>query len=431
MTFIVIVAFICGSVYNLLFIEGKYRVQKIKKLHDIGYKISTYFLLAYLGFKGGAEIWHPEDLETVLWSSGAAIFLSIATFFVSKVFLDGFGDLDDEARLSWSAHQGSVSVGTFAVAFLYFANQYEIGSYVSVWVVLMEVPAVVLAAICLEKKRSWKQAFLNRSVQFLFAMLLLGFFVEPILQVYKPVIFSKLLAIIFSELLFEIVLGYFLFEMGRLASGYLRGEELRSLVGTIVIGGIMLPLVNGFIGVVLGAALGLPEGHVIMLSILAASASYVLVPAVMLEIVKETAVVPGLSASLMVTLPFNLIVGMRIYEQGAIFFSGELFTTLLALVLLLPTYIIVRRGLKIWLFLKTFQMINSQLRPFSHKARQILLAICYKLLPVIIGLMLLFPNCCLMPTTAHDTIHPRGHGHTPISIVGTNSLESRRKLVFS
>jgi hypothetical protein len=113
------------------------------------------------------------------------------------------------------------------------------------------------------------------------------------------------------EGLFRGLLCIFLLDMGLVAGRRL--TETKSLTLRAAVLGVVLPLINGTLGTVLGTVIGLDPGSAAALGILAASASYIAVPAAMRLALPEAD--PGLylSMSLGVTFPFNIIVGIALF----------------------------------------------------------------------------------------------------------------------
>jgi hypothetical protein len=74
-----------------------------------------------------------------------------------------------------------------------------------------------------------------------------------------------------------------------------------------------MPLIGAAAGLRLGAGLGLSAGGVALLMTLAASASYIAVPAAMRVALPEANPSIYLTLSLGVTFPFNLTVGIPLY----------------------------------------------------------------------------------------------------------------------
>ncbi len=108
--------------------------------------------------------------------------------------------------------------------------------------------------------------------------------------------------------------------MGRKAGKYIKKLGQDSL--PIVSFGIAFPLLFGALGIAICTLIDLPVEDIAMLGVLFASASYVLAPAVLESVVEEKAAVAlSLTASLGVTLPFNLIIGIRLYYWVASFLT--------------------------------------------------------------------------------------------------------------
>ena len=107
----------------------------------------------------------------------------------------------------------------------------------------------------------------------------------------------------------------FLIELGSIAANRLRDLDGAGL--RVVILGIVVPLINGSIGAVIGAAAGMSGGGVAVMATLAASASYIAAPAAIRIALPDAN--PGIyvTASLGITFPFNLIVGIPLYIEIA------------------------------------------------------------------------------------------------------------------
>ena len=111
--------------------------------------------------------------------------------------------------------------------------------------------------------------------------------------------------------LFVGVLTLFLLEMGVIAAKRLR-DLPKAGVG-LEIFAIVFPMVSGTIGIVAGLGVGLSTGGAAILGVLTASASYIAAPAAVRLALPDAN--PGyyLTASLGITFPFNLIIGIPLY----------------------------------------------------------------------------------------------------------------------
>ena len=116
---------------------------------------------------------------------------------------------------------------------------------------------------------------------------------------------------LFSFDLFKGILALFLLEMGLITA-----VQLGSLkkYGAFLIGfGIVMPVIFGALGVVIGYYLDLSIGGTAVVATLIASASYIAVPAAMRISVPEANPTLSLTASLGITFPFNIMLGIPLY----------------------------------------------------------------------------------------------------------------------
>jgi hypothetical protein len=279
--------------------------------------VSTVLLLA-IGLKGGVELARdtggmPLIEFAVLLALGLA--LPLPVFAVAR----HVGRLSREDAASLAAHYGSVSVGTFAVVIGYLATRgipYE--ARAPVWVVLLEVPAI-LAGILLARGVSgavaWgrlaHELFLGRSIVLLVGGLAIGWVSGPDgTASIQPFFFG----------LFKGILALFLLEMGLIAASHL--PTLRRHGIFIIAFGVLMPLAAAVVGAMAGRLLGISPGGMTVLATLAASASYIAAPAAIRTAVPEANPALSLTASLAVTFPFNIIVGIPLYERLATYLHG-------------------------------------------------------------------------------------------------------------
>jgi hypothetical protein len=114
---------------------------------------------------------------------------------------------------------------------------------------------------------------------------------------------------------FQGVLALFLLEMGLVAGR--RFGDLRK-IGPFLLGfGIVVPLINGALGVYIGRLTGLDLGGATLLGVLAASASYIAAPAAIRMSLPEANPTLYLTASLAITFPFNITLGIPLYLELA------------------------------------------------------------------------------------------------------------------
>jgi hypothetical protein len=111
--------------------------------------------------------------------------------------------------------------------------------------------------------------------------------------------------------IFKGILAFFLLEMGLLVARQLR--ESRDL-GPFLMGfALVMPMVNAAVAITLAWFLNLPAGDTLLLACLAASGSYIVVPAICRYAIPEAR--PGVyfSMSLAFTFPFNIVIGIPLY----------------------------------------------------------------------------------------------------------------------
>jgi hypothetical protein len=279
--------------------------------------VSTVLLLS-IGLKGGVELARDTGGLPAVELGGILLLgflLPLPAFAVAR----RIGQLSRADAASLAAHYGSVSVGTFAVVVSYLAARgIPFEGRAPVWVVLLEVPAI-LAGIVLARglhadvawSRLLRELFLGRSIVLLLGGLAIGWLAGPEgTTSIQPLFFD----------LFKGILALFLLEMGLIAAAQLPTLRRHGLFITIF--GILTPLAFAAVGALLGRALGLSVGGAIVLATLAASASYIAAPAAIRTAVPEANPALSLTASLAVTFPFNIIVGIPLYERLATALAG-------------------------------------------------------------------------------------------------------------
>lgn len=274
------------------------------------YEFLSIILLLSIGLKGGIEMARQPFLE-LLPQALAAVAMGVFLPLVAYPVLIYLGKLKRADAASIAAHYGSVSVGTYAVAIAYLANRavaYE--AHMPLLLVILEVPAIlvgILLARGVTRKTRWNvvahEVFLGKGIMLLLGGLLIGWIGGPVhISPIRPLFFD----------LFKGVLALFLLEMGILTAsqfGSLRRHGLFLLAF-----GVAMPLFSSGVGTLVGCLLGLSVGGTTLLAILAASASYIAVPAAMRISVPEANPTLSLSASLGITFPFNVLFGIPFYH---------------------------------------------------------------------------------------------------------------------
>ena len=279
-------------------------------------KSLSLYLMAAIGLKGGVQVAQAGFSPQLLQVAGAGMALSFALPLLAFALLRAFAGLDRLNAGAVAAHYGSVSIVTFVTASdaLTRSGMAPAGYMVAV-MALMETPAVITGLLLARgqgemartsRSKLAREVLLNGSVVLLLGAFAIGLAIgkerfEPIAPVFVTG-FTGLLCL-------------FLLDMGLIAMRRLR--ESRSLSWRLIALGLAFPLINGAIGLALAAALGLDPGTGAALAMLAASASYIAVPAAVRLALPDAD--PGiyLSMSLAVTFPFNILIGIPLVTQLA------------------------------------------------------------------------------------------------------------------
>ena len=277
------------------------------------YDLLSTLLLLTIGLKGGVEL-AQQSFTTVLPQVVAVLVMGFTLPLLLYPAIRRLGRLGRPDAASLAAHYGSVSVATYAVGIAYLAGrQVFVDAQLPLFLVLLEVPAIVVGIILARKNDAnlaWgkvaHEAFLGKSIVLLVGGLLIGWISGPAaLAPLEPLFFD----------LFKGVLALFLLEMGLIAAAQAR-TVLQNGVFLIAFG-VLAPLPLATVGALLGAAIGLSVGGATMLAVLAGSASYIAAPAAMRIAVPEANPSLSLAASLGVTFPFNIFVGIPVYYSIA------------------------------------------------------------------------------------------------------------------
>lgn len=292
-------------------------------------KFLSLYLLMAIGIKGGVALsesgFHAEMLVGLAIALFMAFLVPLYTFPLLRRKLDGFN------AAAIAATYGSVSAVTFIAATQFLDSQnIQYGGYMAVALVIMEAPAVImavgLAAITraslakqstgaattsvrqgdgtFSLKKILHESFTDGAVFLLIGSLLIGFIVGAEgYKVMQP----------FTGDLFKGLLAFFLLEMGILVARRVR--ELKGVGPFLVAFAFLIPMLNAVIVILLSQLTGLSVGDTLVLAVLAASASYIVVPAVVRVAIPESN--PGLyfGMALTLTFPFNVVLGIPLYYQ--------------------------------------------------------------------------------------------------------------------
>jgi len=287
--------------------------------------LSLYLLMA-LGLKGGFALHKSGFTSEIGFSLGLAVFLAIIIPIFGYWLLRRSLNTFDAAAIA--ATYGSVSAVTFITATQYLDQfKIEYGGHMAAAMALMESPAIILAIILANKARATQakdlktkqeatsiSKILHESFTDGAQLLLLG---SMLVGLVSGDAGQQLMAP-FSIDLFKGMLAFFLLDMGLMAArnfGGLKGKP--PITALYAIGS---PLLHALLALALCKLIGLPLGNTILLMVLASSASYIAVPAVLRHAMPEVNPALYMGMSLGITFPFNIILGIPIYSVIAKYF---------------------------------------------------------------------------------------------------------------
>lgn len=282
------------------------------------YETLSVFLLLTIGLKGGEGL-AKQALGPLLPQLGAVILLGVVQTLIAFVILRKLGRLERADAGAMAAHYGSVSVATFAVGVNWLLTRnISFEPQMAIFLAVMEVPAIMVGIVLARgvgRQTDWRalahETFLGKGVTLLLGGMAIGWAAGPEgLTPIKGLFFD----------LFKGALALFLLEMGLIVSRQV--GELRQRGMFIVTFGLLMPLLSGLLGLGCGLALGLSIGGLTLLATLAASASYIAVPAAMRLAVPQANPTLSLAAVLGVTFPFNILAGIPLYHWLAVHFAG-------------------------------------------------------------------------------------------------------------
>ncbi|MCA0400798.1 MAG: sodium-dependent bicarbonate transport family permease [Proteobacteria bacterium] len=284
--------------------------------------MALYLMLA-IGFKGGVEVNKGGLNLGILAVAGAGIFLSAAIPLIGFALLRLTTRLPAIDAAAIAAHYGSISIVTFVAGTeaVKLAGWGFEGHMIAI-AAIMETPAIIVALLLARRYGGasggepigalLREIGLNGSIVMLVGSFLIGAITGPKgMAMIEPFIGAP----------FRGILCLFLLDMGLVAGRGLReGGKLLSL--PVIAFGLYMPLVSASLAALTATALPLSQGGTTLLITLAASASYIAVPAAMRLALPEARPAIYLTLSLAITFPFNLTLGLPLYMLMAARISG-------------------------------------------------------------------------------------------------------------
>ncbi|AWH73892.1 sodium-dependent bicarbonate transport family permease [Dokdonia sp. Dokd-P16] len=273
--------------------------------------ISLYLLLS-IGFKGGQELAHSELNMEIVWSLIFGIVLALVVPLYAFFTLKKRVGVQNAAAIA--AAYGSVSAVTFVTTVAYLdMEQIAYSGYMVAVMAIMEAPSIIIGVLLMmlftanrDKTVSMgsiiKHSVTNGSVLLIIGSLVIGFMASDAqAQGIAP----------FTTDIFKGFLAVFLLDMG-ISSGKKIGS-LKEYGAFPYVFAIAVPIVNGIIVSLLSGFITESIGNRLLFAILAASASYIAVPAAMKLAAPKANEGLYLPMALAITFPFNITLGMPLY----------------------------------------------------------------------------------------------------------------------
>ncbi len=275
-------------------------------------QVASAYLLLAIGLKGGFAVGEAGagDLPRSL---AAALVVGALIPLVSFAVLRRGMRMDQANSGAIAAHYGSISIVTFTYAITYLeARGIPFEGSIYALAVILEIPGILVGLLLAKRGKGSlgviaREMITGKSVILLGGGMAMGLLSGPAGQ--------KELAPFFVDP-FKGVLVFFMLDLGMQVVERIAGLKERAL--QLAVFGLSAPLVNGAMGMAAGAAAGLSLGGTILLAVLCASASYIAATAAVSHALPEANPALYLGASLGVTFPFNVLIGVPIIAEIAI-----------------------------------------------------------------------------------------------------------------
>lgn len=295
-------------VFILGFIAARYKTDI--RIPDPVYQIISVYLLFGIGLKGGVSLTHAS-VSGIIKPIIATLILGCLIPSLAYLSLKLIKNINQVDRGAIAAHYGSTSLVTFTAALVYLDNSkitYE--GFATALLTIMEIPGIIvgifLATRHLNKDLAWsaslKEILLGKTIILLVGGLIVGAISGDAGYAKVEPFFVNLL---------PGILALFLMHLG-----YLAGSRIQVIKesGAKLFGfALFFPLIAGALGVIGGDLAGLSVGGATILGVLSASASYIAAPAAVGIALPEANPSLSITASLGITFPLNLTLGIPFY----------------------------------------------------------------------------------------------------------------------
>lgn len=273
------------------------------------------YLMFAIGFKGGVAM-HAASGWALIGAIAAALGLSLALPVIAFGLLRGVWRQDRTNAAAIAAHYGSISIVTFVTASEFLrARDIPYEGYLVAMTAVMETPAILIGLLLAgrqmqpgssERGALVREVLVNGSVMLLVGGFVIGWLTgDPGMAKIKP----------FVADLFNGALCIFLLDMGLVAVR--QGRAAKRFPKALILFGLVMPPIGAACGFAAAGLLGLSAGGAMLLAVLAASASYIAVPAAMRLALPAANPSLSVTLALAVTFPFNVAIGLPLYLMVA------------------------------------------------------------------------------------------------------------------
>jgi hypothetical protein len=289
----------------------------------IGKALSLYLMLA-IGLKGGMALAAGSG-EGLMANLVAGVATSFVLPFQAVAVLHRTLGLDRPTAAAVAGHYGSVSVVTFAAATTFVTTQgLAPEPYMPAVLAVMEVPAIVSAFWLARRSQAAGAGSRPSSAELVREVALSGSIVVLIGSfgigaVIPPGAVKDLTP--FVKDIFPGILCIFLLDIGIIAGRQL--AKARQFKVALIALGLIMPVVGSSVGLACGVLIGMSPGGVALFAVLAASAFYIAVPAVMRAALPEANPAVYMTLALGITFPFNIRIGIPLYTSAAQWIVGR------------------------------------------------------------------------------------------------------------
>lgn len=283
------------------------------------YKALSIYLLLAIGLKGGVEL-STTAFSDFIWPVVATVALGIITPIIAFSVLRYIGKYDITNSAGIAAHYGSVSAVTFIAAISYAESLGDPPEgYLPALVALLEVPGIIVALMIPQiinsgsgsMKKALHEVATGGSIVLLLGGLVIGYLAGPVN--FEPVV-------PFFVNGFHGALVLFLLELGMITARRL--EDLKK-AGFFLVGfAIAVPILHGLLAIIIGQWAGLSVAGSSVFAAMVSSGSYIAAPAAVRIALPKASPTLYLTASLGITFPFNITLGIPLYYIVATWLGG-------------------------------------------------------------------------------------------------------------